>query len=141
MKNKSEVPTLMVHWLTQVRKEGLNFQTWSPLPRPHATLKTDPGSEFLSSILSALLAQHGITHEIAPAKIHVDMVERAIRTVKECTASYLQAAKYELSRAAAIKLPLGTQVSPYVFWCEAASYAIDVLNKMPYKQDASLSRS
>ena len=141
MKNKSEVPTLMVHWLTQVRKEGLNFQTWSPLPRPHATLKTDPGSEFLSSILSALLAQHGITHEIAPAKIHVDMVERAIRTVKECTASYLQAAKYELSRAAAIKLPLGTQVSPYVFWCEAASYAIDVLNKMPYKQDASLSRN
>ena len=141
MEHKSEVQVQMLAWLTQVRKEGLNFQTWSPLPRPHATLKTDPGSEFLSSMLAALLAKNGITHELSPPKVHVEMVERAIRTVKECTASYLQAAKYELTRAASIKSSADSQVTAYIFWCEAASYAIDVLNMMPYKKDAKVSKN
>jgi len=92
-------------------------------------------------MLAALLAKNGITHELSPPKVHVEMVERAIRTVKECTASYLQAAKYELTRAASIKLSADSQVTAYVFWCEAASYAIDVLNMMPYKKDAKISKN
>jgi hypothetical protein len=69
------------------------------------------------------------------------MVERAIRTVKEATTSYLQNAKYELTRAAAIRKSIAKHKTPYMFWCEASSYAIDVLNKMPYRKDKLLSRN
>jgi hypothetical protein len=106
MTNKSEVQFHMSNWITELRaQEGITFQKWSPLPRRTATLKTDPGGEFLSGQLNFFLAENGIRRELSPSKDHCDMVERAIRTVKEATTSYLQNAKYELSRAATVLKP------------------------------------
>ena len=141
MNSKSEVQASMHNWIEELRQEGANFQRWSPLPRQTATLKTDPGAEFLSGQLNLFLLQYGINRELAPSKEHCDMVERAIRTVKEATTAYLQNAKYELGRAAAVVMPNTKNVTPYIFWCEAASYAIHVLNKMPYLKDKPLSRN
>jgi len=141
MTNKSEVQKHMHNWILELRQEGVNFQQWSPLPRPTATLKSDPGSEFLSGQLNHFLLDLGIRRELTPTKAHCDMVERAIRTVKEATTSYLQNAKHELSRAAAVLQPTQKHVTPYIFWCEAVSYAVHVLNKMPYLKDKQKSRN
>jgi len=131
----------MQHWVADLKAQGVQYQNWSPLPRKSSTLKTDPGSEFLSAQLNAFLLQQGIKREFVPSKAHCDMIERAIRTVKEATTSLLQNAKFELTRAAAVRLPNAEHVNPYIFWCEASSHAIDVLNKMPYLKDKKLSRN
>ena len=67
-------------------------------------------------------------------------MERQIQTVKEGTATYLQAAKVELTRAASL-LSVSKKSNPYIFWCEAVAYTIHCLNKMPATQQAPKSRN
>ena len=83
-----------------------------------------------------MLTKAGLTQEHTPPRTHCIEVERQIRTIKESTTAFLQAAKIELTRAAALfQSDPSKPVSPYVFWPDAAEYSCYTLNKMPYVKD------
>ena len=96
--NKSETTAKIKEWVADRETEGILLKQWAILPKKR--IKSDPGTEFANQILAQFFQEKKITQEITPAKEHCHMVERQIQTVKEGAASYLQAAKVELTRAA-----------------------------------------
>jgi hypothetical protein len=136
--NKSETTAKIKEWVADRETEGILLKQWAILPKKR--IKSDPGTEFANQILAQFFQEKKITQEITPAKEHCHMVERQIQIVKEGAASYLQAAKVELTRAAHVRQS-SKEASPYLFWCEAVAYTIHCLNKMPATQQAAKSRN
>ena len=142
MTHKAETTSKVIEWVQERKLEGMHIGQWAVLPRS-STVRSDYGGEFRTPELAEFFKVHNITQNFSPPMAHCHVAERHIRTVKESTAAYLQAAKVELTRASAIKVGLGQNkvISPYVFWADAANYSVYVLNKMPHAGDAHKSRN
>jgi hypothetical protein len=102
MNKKEEAAVKIQEWVAERKLEGINLNKWSVIPRA-TTLKSDNGGELKSHLITEMLKKEGLTPEYEPPRVHCIEVERQIRTIKESTAAFLQAAKIELTRAASAR--------------------------------------
>ena len=113
LKAKTDVPAAIREWVEDLVAQGITVKAFT-------TLKTDNGGEFTGCETADVLRELYVKHETSAPYGHVAVVERAIRSVKECARAMLLAA--ELSGG---------------YWAEAVHTAVYTLNRVSGSNDPS----